>query len=172
MKNYFSVLVSLPDSDLFLLRRNSNLDFVLQVNKLDNILDTERAWDDFFGDIVGEHWSTEDSARYIRLNPDLKSTPPALDQKEMLETLHRRTQKLLQADPALVRQVEDVTNRLVASSFYFRKLKIENDNGGFTCSGKLATGTSTCSFPANLIQDPSIQNSTILHTTLNDLVYF
>ncbi|KAI9789319.1 MAG: hypothetical protein M1816_006208 [Peltula sp. TS41687] len=115
VKNYFSVLV----------------------NKLDNILDTERAWDDFFRDIVGGRWSTEASARYIRLNLDLKSAPPALDQKEMLETLHRTTQKLLQEEHAFIRQVEDVTNRLVASSFYFKKLKIENDNGSFTCSGSI-----------------------------------
>lgn len=109
---------------------------MLQVSKLDSILDTEQAWQDFYSDVVGERWSTEDSARYIRLNPDLGFQPPDLDDKHSLHRIQRKVRELIKTDQELMSTVEDVANRLIASSFYFKNLKIQNDNDVFVCSGK------------------------------------
>lgn len=92
-------------------------------------------WDDFYYDIVGESWSTEDSARYVRVNPDLKVDPPALDDKGSLAWLQQKVCERLRRDSILLQSVEEVANRVFASSFFFRKLNIIHDQQAFTCIG-------------------------------------
>jgi hypothetical protein len=88
-------------------------------------------------DVVGEDWSNPDSERFIRLNPDLKSTPPPLDAKNELDQLQKLVQKQLKR-PEMIRKVQDVAHRLVASCFYFSKTTPNSsDKGqGFICTGK------------------------------------
>lgn len=51
---------------------------------------------------------------------------------DLQNTVHR----LPQTDLMLSQTIEDVTNRLIASSFYFKKIKIDRNPHGFLLSGK------------------------------------
>ncbi|KIW97974.1 uncharacterized protein Z519_01558 [Cladophialophora bantiana CBS 173.52] len=117
IKNYFSVLV----------------------DKIDNILDTEWSWHEFYRDTVGEQWATEFASRYVRINPDLGEKPPPLDAKSDVNRLQRKVYKLLR-QPPLARDITEIANALVASTFYFKKDESHfhgnRQNRVFVCTGE------------------------------------
>ncbi|OAL40290.1 hypothetical protein AYO20_00026 [Fonsecaea nubica] len=118
IKNYFSVLV----------------------DKIDNILDTEWSWHEFYRDTVGEQWATEFASHYFRINPDLRQKPPPLDAKHDVDHLRGMVNKLLR-QPPLSREVIEIANSLVASTFYFKKDEShvfgDKQNRAFVCTGHI-----------------------------------
>lgn len=110
-----------------------------QADKIDNILDTEWTWQEFYRDTVGEQWATEYGSRYVRINPDLKQAPPPLDAKQSLDGLQEKVSKLLR-EPPLAREINEVANTLVASTFYFKKDKSQMSSDKqirvFVCRGE------------------------------------
>jgi patatin-like phospholipase/acyl hydrolase len=87
-------------------------------NRIGNILNAEKAWDDFLEHV--EQQPNHDKRRYIRINPDLRKEPPKLDAKGEVQGLHHKTKQILQKseNQDIIR---DVAMRLIASSFYFVK---------------------------------------------------
>ena len=86
--------------------------------RLSDALDSERAWDRFSVNVVGR----DPSHRYIRLNPEFDSAPPALDQKERLATLEFDLKPILASMHVSIRHVAD---QLIASCFYFEKANVQ-----------------------------------------------
>lgn len=107
---------------------------------MDNILDAELAWRDFFGNLQGQDSPERSSQRYIRLNPDLKSDVPPLDAKDKLRELQGRVAQELES-PLNQLTIMVVAQKLIASSFYFEKAapKENGVNAGYTCSGTSRT---------------------------------
>ncbi|KAI9849895.1 MAG: hypothetical protein M1837_000109 [Sclerophora amabilis] len=105
------------------------------VNRVDNILDAEIAWKQFLADAMGSR--PGDSRRYYRINPELGEHPAALDDVATLPWLQDMVKYRLGKSPSLRRNIEDVANRLVASSFCFEKLVVQPRSSEY-----LATSTS------------------------------
>lgn len=101
---------------------------------LDSILDAEREFKLFEAD----HARPGVSNRFLRLNPDLRREPPALDETGQMLPLQEQVQNLFKtAEYELT--AERIAYRLVASSFYFTKARsIQYDEGSrlYTCGGK------------------------------------
>lgn len=73
-----------------------------------------------------------DMQRYVRLNPEL-SNLPALDEKKKLANLEIDVRKsLLSMDS----QIRDVTDRLLASCFYFEKAGVQLVDNRVRVTGK------------------------------------
>jgi hypothetical protein len=104
-----------------------------QVNRIDNILDSELEWQDFSGGIDEAELNTK---RYIRINPDLGSEVPSLDETAEMRPLQMRTINFLESNAAQ-KIIQSVCHRLVASSFYFEKFgtKEVQSSEKYTCSG-------------------------------------
>ncbi|KAI9778775.1 MAG: hypothetical protein M1839_007865 [Geoglossum umbratile] len=110
--------------------------FSVLVNRVDDILDAELAWGDFFVRLQRRENLESSSQRYIRLNLDLKKNVPKFDAKGGLEELQTRVRRKLES---LSNQIViiAVAHRLIASSFYFGKMS-HKGNGlseAYTCSG-------------------------------------
>jgi len=85
-------------------------------NNMDQTLDCERAWEDFFDGIISTSPTKALAvSRYRRVNPDV-GTVPALDEKDKIEELRKRVQESLRNDQPRIR---DLARQLIASSFYF-----------------------------------------------------
>ncbi|OAP64799.1 hypothetical protein AYL99_00771 [Fonsecaea erecta] len=114
--------------------------FSVLVDKIDNILDTEWAWNEFYRDTVGEQWATDFASHYVRINPDLRQKPPPLDAKLEVDNLQARVHKLLRQAP-LAREITEIANTLVASTFYFKKdeshVRGDKQKRAFVCSGHI-----------------------------------
>lgn len=136
VKNFFSVLVRsailIPATQQIFGRK---LIFV-QVNRMDNVLDSELAWRDFATDVGGSDEASTVSQRYIRVNPDLQRVVPRLDAKEQLKDLQQWTISFMET-PSMRKTILNVSHRLVASSFYFDKsgVKEAHSSEGYVCSG-------------------------------------
>src|SRR5436853_1941415 len=100
---------------------------------LDSILDAEREYKLFEAD----HAQPGTSERYIRLNPDLKKTPPELDDTAAMLPLQEQVQRLFKT-PEYELAAERIAYRLVASSFYFSKnqtIQYDDATRLYTCRG-------------------------------------
>ena len=117
--------------------------FKLLKNRIDNILDTEIAWRNFTSDAVGENPDLQ--GKYQRINPEIGSDPPRLDETSKLPDLQRAVQKTLTKDAALVSQTKEVAQRLIASSFYFDKSTMPLNSRGddLCCYGKYSNDPRT-----------------------------
>ena len=85
---------------------------------MNDVLDAERTWQKFFNRVP----EGDPSRRYIRINTELSSAPPALDEKDKLWSLETETKRSLSSMNASIR---DVADRLVASCFYFEKANVQ-----------------------------------------------
>jgi hypothetical protein len=74
------------------------------------------------------NWTPE-SNRYVRLNADLGSSLPRLDDKARLGWVQITANDIVRRDPANRAIITEIGCRLVASSFYFEKYKSPIDNG-------------------------------------------
>lgn len=109
---------------------------------LDSIFDAEREFKRFEAD----HAHQGVSNRYLRLNPDLRREPPALDETSQMLPLQEHVQNLFKT-PEYELTAERIAYRLVASSFYFTKARnIQYDDGArlYTCRGKSEPLQSLC----------------------------
>lgn len=75
-------------------------------------LDSQRTWDEFLS-VRGP--SRQDSARYVRLNPELDVHPPKLDEVDQLEYLEDLTRFHMGGS----HQIQTLARQLVATCFYF-----------------------------------------------------
>ena len=86
--------------------------------RMNDILDSESTWEKFYINVV-QHGS---SPRYIRINPELTTVPPALDDKDKLWSLEADVVRSLSV---MNKQIRGVADRLLASCFYFEKLEVQ-----------------------------------------------
>jgi hypothetical protein len=91
--------------------------FQVAINRFDNILDAQNAWDQFYYE-VREPNSTVNH-RYIRLNPEVK-TKVKLDDLKSFYALKGWVKACLQST-RWRNDTRAVANRLIASSFFFEK---------------------------------------------------
>jgi hypothetical protein len=101
--------------------------------RIDNLLDTEIAWNNFSLEV----WDTDRSFRdrYLRLNPELY-TVPKMDDIAKRDGLQQAVQDKLR-EAAYVSKVRQVAYRLVASSFYLELSPIPRLEDQIECAGKL-----------------------------------
>lgn len=77
-------------------------------------LDSEKIWHSYMNVL---HPTPDQKARYIRINPQLKENPPAMDEVERLPYIKEVVREMLSTDVS----IQNVALRLVASSFYFER---------------------------------------------------
>ena len=113
-------------------RRASLLPKVLKIvfARMNDILDSEGTWQKFFTNVIQQG----SSQRYLRINPELSMTPPALDDIEKLWSLEADVKRSLRS---MNEQVRGVADRLLASCFYFEKASGQS-------SGDQITGMRFC----------------------------
>ena len=90
-------------------------------SNLDQTLDCERTWADFFAGVTTGLPRSVPTLRYRRVNPNL-STVPALDEKDKIAELRMKTEESQKQDP----HIQDIARQLIASSFYFETLSISD----------------------------------------------
>lgn len=100
-------------------------------NRVDNILDTERAWSDFQMDITRAKQNV--MTRYRRLNPILMDQPPRMDEIEKLGDLQQEVRKEMRKQQKDIRLA---AHQLVASSFFFEKSTRLAKSDPRICEGK------------------------------------
>ncbi|KAF8852713.1 hypothetical protein BDZ45DRAFT_807214 [Acephala macrosclerotiorum] len=86
------------------------------LNRFDNILDAQHAWDQFEQEVREPFQGSK--GPYIRLNPELKSKKVKLDDVKSLPELKRRVAECLKTNQWMT-ETKAVARRLVASSFFF-----------------------------------------------------
>jgi hypothetical protein len=104
----------------------------LKSSRFKNIIDAEVAWKMFLEEREGLTAALSgNTARYIRINPEM-DTIPELDDTHSLGELQFVTSKSISEET-----IRDVALRLVASSFYFKKLGCStvNTGAGYDCHG-------------------------------------
>jgi hypothetical protein len=87
--------------------------------RVESALDAEATWREFRKDVVGttSHAAAE---RYIRVNPKMKNRIPKMDDRSQINTLQQDVISVL-GTHGLRTKIKSITQRLVASSFYFEK---------------------------------------------------
>lgn len=108
----------------------------LQKNRLDHLLDAESAWRLFLGET-----SPNDSNRYVRLNPDLGTKVPSLDDIASMKAVQDRAKLELQTATNEI-LIKRTAYRLISSTFFFEKDASIRIKGGidatastYTCNG-------------------------------------
>ena len=91
--------------------------------RVENILDTEITWFRFLLDVV--RGDEEARKRYIRINPNIGTELPKLEEVKELPWL-RQTIRQKTKDPQYLRQIRSVARLIVASCFY---VEISSSNG-------------------------------------------
>jgi hypothetical protein len=129
------------------------------LNRVDSILDCDRAWISFLSDEMSSQ-----SHRYQRLNLNLGDAFPKLDEKDKLLQLQDIVRKELKGNTVLRRQVEEVARQLVASSFFFERNvipPIDTGNGYLQYLGMKYNLNPNHTFPINNICLTSSNSSTV-----------
>ena len=111
---------------------------------MNDVLNAEKIWQKFQERLTNDGTSK----RYIRINVELHSAPPALDEKKKVPNLELETRSKLQYMDATIQIVAD---RLVASCFYFDKANVQPIEGqtGFVINGTyLMVSTSSANTPS------------------------
>ena len=103
---------------------------------MENITDSELAWNEFISERAGSDCSQNDKQRYVRINPDLGDRCPPLDAKQKMDELRETIAEYLSSWKA-TQVIKQVAHRLVASTFYFQKISITGteQEGNLACLG-------------------------------------
>ncbi|ORY63334.1 acyl transferase/acyl hydrolase/lysophospholipase [Pseudomassariella vexata] len=101
-------------------------------NNMEQTLDCERAWDDYFASVATASTKLFCASRFLRINPDVGSIP-ALDEKDKMHDLRKTVQASLRRNL----RIKDIARQLIASSFYFELLDISESevDGRFLVQG-------------------------------------
>jgi hypothetical protein len=91
--------------------------FQVAINRFDNILDAQNAWDQFYQEVQGFSYHTKQ--RYVRLNPETEKKVK-LDETQLLESLKKSVDSCLRS-PSWKMDTKAIASRLIASSFFFEK---------------------------------------------------
>lgn len=100
---------------------------------MDQTLDCERTWEDYFSTVANSLPRHISTSRFIRINPEIGQVP-ALDEKDKMLDLRRRTNDAMCRDP----RIEEIGRQLIATSFYFELLDA-SEGGQIVIAGKLIT---------------------------------
>jgi len=108
------------------------------IERIENLLRCNDTWRDFMAENTGSDYDVNDNhRRFIRINPDLRSDVPKLDQVKELNSLEKAAAKYLAQNRTRIREV---AHRLIASTFFFEKrrgsVKQLANSGGFECEGE------------------------------------
>lgn len=78
--------------------------------------------------------------RLQRIDPRLGYDPPSLDDKAKMRHLKRTAKQVLKQNPSYQRQIRHISRRLVASCFYFEKMRHDGiGSGHYQFNGKAET---------------------------------
>jgi len=104
--------------------------FKIAKNLIGSSLNSERIWEDYLGRIPDR----VKQDRFIRINPELSGEVPALDEVPKMKTLQGTVRSKLAGNPI----IEQVANRLIASSFCFDVIGplSEKGNGCIVAQGE------------------------------------
>ena len=107
-----------------------------QINRIDNILDSELEWKRFRNEGMDKKQGQEHKSRFIRVNVDLGREPPKMDDKIKLAGLQDIGTQILKTDEYRS-IIEKIAHKLVASTFYFAKIRFQYNEefGTWTCTG-------------------------------------
>ena len=110
--------------------------FQVMVNRMGNILDSEKLWSEFRIWVLDSK-AVGESRRYQRVNPKLDRQPPKLDEKNQLENLRATVIEKLRNTNNYRWRIARIVHILVASSFYFEKREQPRECEGYhLCNGK------------------------------------
>jgi len=84
---------------------------------MDSILDAEMEWKSVLNDVSARGLGTM-ARRFIRINPDYSSQPPAMDAEMDQSSLQKRIRNVLRNN-AEQSNIDGVARRLIASTFFF-----------------------------------------------------
>jgi hypothetical protein len=103
---------------------------------MDNVLDSELAWNEFYSERFPPGYVGTNHQRYIRFNTDLGTNVPPLYAKNELNNLRIKTINQLKT-PSGKATLQNIADTLIASSFYFEKLTPKEVplSEKYTCSG-------------------------------------
>jgi hypothetical protein len=87
-------------------------------NRMNSVLDTERAWHSFLATISNGNASI--TGRFYRVNPAIGWEPPSLDDTSRLEDLQKGVRESLHTI-GMAESIREIAERLVATSFFFEK---------------------------------------------------
>ena len=104
------------------------------------LADAEQAWNEFKASATGGQ-SGSKARNFVRLNPDLGTTPPAPDSKQEIESLQDLVRNGLQ-EKRKATALRNIAHRLVASSFYLDSRSTVTDELG----ERILSGTLACRF--------------------------
>ena len=108
--------------------------FDIMKNRVDNITDTEVAWNNFYLEVYDR--DREIQQRYQRFNPDLKHVPvPKMDDVARMEGLRQAASDIIQSSPNKVK-LRGIAHRLVAACFYFEKRPAPRVDDDIKCHGE------------------------------------
>ena len=101
--------------------------------RMSNVLNSQLIWDTFKRErtMTTRHHDIQSVIqRFQRIDPYLGYEPPRLDDKAKMKQLKETVGQRLDSDRAYGRKVRNVAHRLVASSFYFEKLRHDSLGAG------------------------------------------
>ncbi|EUC48828.1 hypothetical protein COCMIDRAFT_2285 [Bipolaris oryzae ATCC 44560] len=105
--------------------------------RIEDILNSEKIWRDFRTDVVGLS-SPIAAERYMRMNPQVRSPVPKMDDTSKINDLQREVADSLRT-PESQGMIRTIAGRLIASSFYFEKIgRIRESRGVLTVQGTIA----------------------------------
>ena len=118
-----------------------------QINRIDNILNSELEWRRFRNEGMDKKQGQEQDSRFIRVNIDLGREPPKMDEKIKLAGLQDIGTQILKTDE-YQSIIEKIAHTLVASTFYFTKIKFQYNEGfgTWTCTGNSSRLLYLCHF--------------------------
>jgi patatin-like phospholipase/acyl hydrolase len=106
----------------------------------EELVDAEQSWNEFKANATGGQ-SGSKARNFVRLNPDLGTTPPAPDSKQEIESLQDLVRNGLQ-EKRKATALRNIAHRLVASSFYLDSRSTVTDELG----ERILSGTLACRF--------------------------
>lgn len=102
--------------------------------RMSNVLNSQLMWDTFKRDrllTTSRSERQEVLQRFQRIDPYLGYEPPRLDDKAKMRQLRGTVSSQLEHDSFYRRKIRNVAHRLVASCFYFEKLRHDTIGGGW-----------------------------------------
>ncbi|KAM0328700.1 hypothetical protein ACHAQA_005113 [Verticillium albo-atrum] len=118
-----------PDNDIYRVFQN----FKMMFTRMSNVLSSHVRWVTFERDVtlpMSSEQRKEARRRLQRIDPRLGHDPPALDDKAKMAPLKKTVDQVLKQTPLYKRQIRHVARRLVASSFYFDKMRHDGIGSG------------------------------------------
>ncbi|KAK8015171.1 hypothetical protein PG990_008467 [Apiospora arundinis] len=106
--------------------------------RFDYLLGCNRAWKEFVAEMTVSNLSDYASSprrRMLRVDPDLKSKVPRLDDVGQVDAIEDATKSYMKSIPARTREI---AHKLVASTFFFDKDTVKQGDTGFQCTGTIS----------------------------------